>query len=247
MTMQTFAGITLLSLLFTPLSAQSPSAPPTSTLAAATFEIADVHTSPPRRFPFVEGGTTLRGDRLVFHQATMVDLIAAAYGIDPSLVQGGPIWLETDRFEVRAKAPPTTPKDTVKLMLQSLLADRFKLVVHSGTAPLPAYVLTVGKDKPKLKEADDSAKSDCQYQEPPKDRAPGSIPYIAFVCHNTTMDTLATNLQTGPAATSPNQSSTRPASKARMTSTSSGLAAASFRGPAPTASPSSTPSTNNSA
>lgn len=194
MTMQTFAGITLLSLLFTPLSAQSPSTPPTSTLAAATFEIADVHTSPPRRFPFVEGGTTLRGDRLVFHEATMVELIAAAYGIDPSLVQAGPAWLETDRFEVRAKAPPTTPKDTVKLMLQSLLADRFKLVVHNGTAPLPAYVLTVGKDKPKLKEADDSAKSDCQYQEPPKDRAPGSIPFIAFVCHNTTMDTLATNL-----------------------------------------------------
>jgi uncharacterized protein (TIGR03435 family) len=193
MTMQTFAGITLLALLSSPI-AQSTSTPPASTPPAAAFEVADIHVSPPRRFPFVEGGTTLRGDRLVFHQATMVDLIAAAYGIDPSLVQGGPIWLETDRFEIRAKAPPTTPKDTVKLMLQSLLADRFKLVVHNGTAPLPAYVLSVGKDKPKLKEADDSAKSDCQYQEPPKDRAPGSIPYIVFVCHNTTMDTLATNL-----------------------------------------------------
>jgi len=194
MTMQTFAGITLLALLSSPVFAQSTSTQPASTPTAAAFEIADVHISPPRRFPFVEGGTTLRGDRLVFHQATMVDLIAAAYGIDASLVQGGPIWLETNRFEIRAKAPATTPKETVKLMLQSLLADRFKLVVHNGTAPLPAYILSVGKDKPRLKEADDSAKSDCQFQEPPKDRAPGSIPYIAFVCHNTTMDTFATNL-----------------------------------------------------
>ena len=38
-------------------------------------------------------------------------------------------------------------------MLQSLLADRFKLVAHKDTKPLPAYALVVGK-KPQLKEAD---------------------------------------------------------------------------------------------
>ena len=42
-------------------------------------------------------------------------------------------------------------------MLQALLADRFKLVVHTDTKPLPAFVLSVGKGKPKLKEADGSA------------------------------------------------------------------------------------------
>lgn len=141
----------------------------------------------------MEGGIPLRGDRLVFHQATMLDLIAAAYSLDPSLVTGGPSWLETNRFEVIGKTAPTTSKDNVKLMLQSLLADRFKLVVHNGTAPLPAYVLSVGKGKPKLKEADSSADSDCQYQEPPK-APPGTIQNIVFVCHNTTMEQFATDL-----------------------------------------------------
>ena len=132
----------------------------------------------------------------------MVDLIAAAYGLDSTNVQGGPIWLETDRFDIIAKAPPTTSKDTLKLMLQSLLAERFNLVIHTGSAPMPAYVLTVGKGKPKLKEADDSDKSDCQYQEPPKDLAPGTIPYIVFSCHNTTMENIRRKTcTTGPAAT----------------------------------------------
>jgi uncharacterized protein (TIGR03435 family) len=192
--MRMLARVTLLVVLSTPIFAQSDaptkSAPPS---AAPAFEIADVHKSPDRRFPFMEGGIPLRGDRLVFHQATMLDLIAAAYSLDPSLVTGGPSWLETNRFEVIGKTAPTTSKDNVKLMLQSLLADRFKLVVHNGTAPLPAYVLSVGKGKPKLKEADSSADSDCQYQEPPK-APPGTIQNIVFVCHNTTMEQFATDL-----------------------------------------------------
>ncbi|MGD0443095.1 MAG: TIGR03435 family protein [Edaphobacter sp.] len=188
--MRTFARVTVLALLSTPIFAQ-PAA--ISAIPAPTFQIADVHPSPGRRFPFVEGGLALRGDRLVYHQATMLDLISAAYGLDPALVTGGPSWLETNRFEVIAKAPPTTSKDTVKLMLQSLLAERFNLVVHNGTAPLPAYVLSVGKGKPKLKEGDSSAESDCQYQEPPK-APPGTIQNIAFVCHNTTMAQLTDNL-----------------------------------------------------
>ena len=119
-----FTGMILLAVLSGPAFAQSTDAPP-------TFEAADVHVSPHRLFPFMDGGI-LRGDRYVLRQATMVDLIASAYGVDTGYVQGGPTWLETDRFDVIAKAPPTTPLPTIKLMLRSLLADRFKLVVHNG-------------------------------------------------------------------------------------------------------------------
>jgi uncharacterized protein (TIGR03435 family) len=181
-----FAGVALLTVLSCPVFADSDETKP-------AFEIADVHVSPHRSFPFLDGGI-LHGDRYVLHQATMLDLIATAYGVDSSNVQGGPIWLESDRFEVVAKAAPGTSKDSLKLMLRSLLADRFKLVLHSGTAPMPAYVLTVGKGKPKLKEGDESGKSDCQYQEPPKDLPPGTISNIVFVCHNTTMESFADDL-----------------------------------------------------
>lgn len=59
-------------------------------------------------------------------------------------------------IDIVAKAPANTPPETVKLMLQTLLADRFKLKVHMDNKSLPAFVLAMGKDKPKLKESDGS-------------------------------------------------------------------------------------------
>jgi uncharacterized protein (TIGR03435 family) len=185
MTMRAFIGMILI-VLSTQVFAQSADTPP-------TFEAADVHVSPPHRFPFMDGGH-LRGDRYVLRQATMVDLIATAYGVDADNVLGGPIWLETDRFDVIAKAPATTSPATLKLMLRSLLTDRFKLVFHNGTKPLPAFVLTTGKGPLKLKQAEGSGDADCKYQEPPQNQSPGTVPSIVFSCHHTTMEEFAQNL-----------------------------------------------------
>src|SRR5580700_8510362 len=96
--------------------------------APAAFDIADVHVSPKTLNPRMSGGA-LRGTRFEMKQATMVDLVRTAYGLDADKVLGGPSWVELDRFDVLAKAPANTPPETAKLMLQTLLADRFKLVV----------------------------------------------------------------------------------------------------------------------
>ena len=184
MTMRAFAGMILLSLCGS-LFAQSTDTP-------AAFEVADVHVSPHRLFAFMDGGF-LRGDRYVLRQATMLDLIATAYDLDASNVQGGPSWLETDRFDVIAKAPPSTPPATTKLMLRALLADRFKLVTHSGSKPMPAWMLTAGKGPPKMKEAEGSGDADCKFQGP-QNPAPDTVPSIVFSCHHTTMEALAKNL-----------------------------------------------------
>ena len=66
---------------------------------------------------------------------------------------GGPNWLEMDRFDVIAKVPADSTVQTQKRMLQALLEERFKLVAHQDTRPLPAYALTLGK-KLQLKKAD---------------------------------------------------------------------------------------------
>jgi uncharacterized protein (TIGR03435 family) len=190
MMMRASASMILLAVLSGPVFAQSHD---TSNDKPPAFEAADVHVSPYRRMPFMNGNV-LRGDRYVLHQATMVDLIATAYGVDASTVQGGPIWLESDRFEVIAKAPATTPPATVKLMLRSLLADRFKLVLHNGSQPLPAFVLTTGKGAPKLKPAEASGDGDCKFQEPPQNPTPAALPSIAFSCHHMTMEEFARNL-----------------------------------------------------
>jgi len=102
------------------------------------------------------------GGRYELTNATMVDLIRAAYNVDADKVLGGPNWLESDRFDVIAKAPPRTSPETARLMLQALLADRFKLILHQDAHPLPAYALSVAKGGHKLKESDGSGEPGCK-------------------------------------------------------------------------------------
>jgi len=92
----------------------------------------------------------------------MLDLISTAYSVDADKVYGGPSWLDYDRFEVIAKAPPTTRPEALKLMLQALLADRFKLVVKKDTRPVPAYLLSADKGQSKLKPAEGSSSGGCR-------------------------------------------------------------------------------------
>jgi uncharacterized protein (TIGR03435 family) len=167
----------LLTLALTPAIAQS-------------FIVADVHPSPARLHPFTSGGE-VHGDHYLLRQATMLELIERAYAVDPSSISGGPPWLDFDRFDIYAQAPASTSDDAAQLMLRSLLADRFKLVAHTDTKPLPAFILSAGKS-PKLKPAAASDQpGSCDYQEPPKDASPAEQMSVKFSCHNETMQAFA--------------------------------------------------------
>lgn len=183
-----YACICALVLLPLPALVQSaagrPAADPPS--SALKFQAESVRRSPHVSEPFVQG-PILEGDRYMIRQATMANLIGNAYSIDSANLQGGPSWLEYNRYDIDAKTVPATSTADQKLMLQALLAERFHLTVHNGTAPMPAYVLRVAKDKPKLKPAENSSASSCNRQPPP----PGSPPAMDFVCHNQTMEQLA--------------------------------------------------------
>jgi uncharacterized protein (TIGR03435 family) len=160
---------------------------------APAFDIADVHMSPHAANPTMSGGV-LRAGRYEIRQATMVDLVRTAYNVDADKVLGGPSWLESDRFDVIAKAPSVATPETARLMLQALLADRFKLVVHKDTKPMPAYVLSLGKGKPKLKEAAGSGNSGCQVP-PYQAAAPGVVRNTALACHGLTMESFVSRLR----------------------------------------------------
>lgn len=159
--------------------------------APAAFDIADVHVSPKTLNARMSGGVP-RGTRFEMKQATMVDLIRIAYGLDADKVLGGPSWVELDRFDVLAKVPAGTSPETAKLMLQTLLADRFKLVVRRDSKPMPAFVLSLGKGKPKMKEADGSGEPGCRPQPQTAPPAPGEIQQIHYSCRNATMDLFVT-------------------------------------------------------
>jgi len=178
------AGIGLLAFIAGVAYAQPAAAPP-------TFDIADVHVSAPTTNPYARGGV-IRGGRYELRTATLVDLIRIAYEVDADKIIGGPNWLEADRFDVIAKAPAETAPDTARQMLQTLLADRFKLVIHKDSKPLSVFVLSLGKGKPKLKEADGSGNAGCQGV--PQNPQPGTIPNAIVNCRGVTMEVFARTL-----------------------------------------------------
>lgn len=76
-------------------------------------------------------------------------------------------------------------------MLQALLEDRFKLVVHQSTKPFPEYALTAGK-KARLKEAAGGSESGCQT--PPQNSPSAALQNVTIACRNTTMAEFANRL-----------------------------------------------------
>jgi len=58
---------------------------------------------------------------------------------------GGPDWINSDRFDIEGKADGTPNQEQMLEMLRSLLADRFKLVVHRESRPMPAYALVIAR------------------------------------------------------------------------------------------------------
>ncbi len=191
MAIRSLAGLSILALLTCASYAQSSGDPPPADAPAAavssrSFAAAEIHPSPHINDPFFDP-PHLEGDRYLIYQATMADLIANAYHVDVANVQGGPSWLEFNRYDIQAKTPPATKEADQRLMLQALLADRFHLVAHNGQAPMPAYVLKAGKDKPKMKQSDGAEEARCDWVQP----TPGSSPQMAFTCHNETMEQLA--------------------------------------------------------
>jgi uncharacterized protein (TIGR03435 family) len=143
------------------------------------FEVVSVKPNNSRDGQPGAGLTT--GGRFTFENATLRDVVALAYQLqDGSLrhdsqISGGPSWINTDRFDIVAKADipagvdanrpvgATRPTDIaaidrVRLMVRTLLADRFKLAAHNETRDLPAYALvlarTDGRPGPQLRKVE---------------------------------------------------------------------------------------------
>jgi uncharacterized protein (TIGR03435 family) len=114
------------------------------------FEVATVKPSNFDPSNYTSGINTGHG-RLDGKNVTLKRCIMGAYGVGPHQIAGGPEWIDSQRFDIQAKADQPIDDDaTLNLMLQSLLADRFKLALHRESRPASAYVLEVDKKGPKL-------------------------------------------------------------------------------------------------
>ena len=117
-----------------PASAQGPS-----------FEAASVR---PNTSGDLRMRATTQGRAYIATNMPLDRIIATAYGLQATMFRlgGGPPWMRSERFDVTATLPGNTTVRDVPLLLQTLLADRFKLVVRRETRDAPAYALVLARN-----------------------------------------------------------------------------------------------------
>jgi uncharacterized protein (TIGR03435 family) len=92
--------------------------------------------------------------QITYSNVTLKNVVMNAYGVKGFQISG-PGWLDSERYDIVAKVPRGATKAEFMVMLQNLLAERFKLTLHREKKDLPMYALVVGKNGPKLKESVD--------------------------------------------------------------------------------------------
>ena len=133
-----------------------------------TFEVASIKPAAPQAMGRIQGsvdggpGTPDPG-RIRFTDMPLRVLIMRAYDVQ-SFQVSGPSWMDSQRFDVIAKVPDGATREDARIMLQNLLADRFKLKLHKESKEAAIYELVVAKGGIKMKEAAQTAAA------PPKAR-----------------------------------------------------------------------------
>jgi uncharacterized protein (TIGR03435 family) len=124
-------------------------------------------------------------NRVTAQNVTLRMLVMTAYQKRPFQVVGGPEWINSDKFDINARAGEGTfTTDQLLERLQTLLADRFALKVHTETRDVPTYALVLargdGRLGPKLKaSADDCPDLKVQQQQQLEALARGGLQGLA--------------------------------------------------------------------
>ena len=135
---------------------------------APTFEVASVKPSEPITPAMMasgklHAGMKIDGKRVDIGNFGLMQLICKAYDVKAYQVSG-PSFLKTvglagQRFDIVANLPEGATKEQVPQMLQALLAERFKLVIHRETKDQAVYALVIGKGGLKIEESQPPAAS----------------------------------------------------------------------------------------
>ena len=121
--------------------------------------MADVHARPPNSILAMRSG--FANGRYELRHATILDLIRTAWDVPAAKVWGGPSWLEVDRFDVVGMAPAETRRETLRIMLREVLAERFGLEVQLAARDLSACGIVPDK-KHLLKVSEEQQDSGCR-------------------------------------------------------------------------------------
>jgi uncharacterized protein (TIGR03435 family) len=123
-----------------------------------SFDVASIKPAAPPSDPHrimvgMRGGPgTPDPGQITYSNVTLRNVLMAAYDVKEFQISG-PSWLGNERYDIVAKVPPGTTKEQFRLMLQNLLAERFKMSLHHESKELPMYGLVVAKSGLKMKES----------------------------------------------------------------------------------------------
>jgi len=117
--------------------------------ARVSFDVASIRSSGKMKDTPVMSATTAG---INYSNVTLRACIATAYEVQEYRVSG-PAWLESERYDISAKTEEQASTQRLHQMLQSLLADRFKVSLHRDKKDLPVLALVVGKHGSKLQPA----------------------------------------------------------------------------------------------
>jgi uncharacterized protein (TIGR03435 family) len=123
--------------------------PTTST--RLTFEVASIKSSPPSAGTVYTIKPLPGGSGYTAQNAPVKLMISLMYKVPMRQIIGGADWINTDLFDIEARADHPSSVDDLHLMFQNLLADRFDLKYHIETREGPVYALTVDKSGLKMK------------------------------------------------------------------------------------------------
>lgn len=174
------AGVVSLLTLSVGIGAVATPTPGQAPADAPKFEVASIKRNTSGENRVMLG--MQRGGRFTANNVPLRLLITNAYRIQDFQIDGAPGWLATDRFDIVAKAETEVPEAQLQLMVQALLAERFKLAVHRDTKEMPIYALVLshpdGKLGPKLKPSSvdcDAMRAQARNGAPPAPPAPGAM------------------------------------------------------------------------
>jgi uncharacterized protein (TIGR03435 family) len=173
---------------------------PSNSTAPAAFDVASVRPSKPGIKRFTEARWT--SDGFMSTNSTLQVVLITAFDIrDPAFlggpqfqrIPGAPGWVYSDMYDIRAKMSASDLAELSKLsmqkqmprrreMLRALLADRFKLIVHSEPAEIECYALFLGKNGPRnMKKEPDDEEQSLSWAGARTDVTAHAFPFGAFV------------------------------------------------------------------
>jgi uncharacterized protein (TIGR03435 family) len=145
-------------LIISRLNAQSQAATAQAQQPAPRVEFEVVRVKPGDPNDPRSSGRSTPGS-MEMRNTTLNTLVRSAYSLNEFQLVGGPKWAGSAKFNVVAKVPAGAAREQIQQMMQSMLADRFKLEFHRETRTLPEYALVVAKGGPKLQAATEEDKA----------------------------------------------------------------------------------------